>query len=140
MSSADTRTPWDTNTWEELEEELADISPTVRVQWESASLTYTVPPQFMLWSALQQNVNESWNTYDGYNAVWKPPAQRRREGVVTPWNVKAPRLSSTIINKEAGKAVVEVLGLSSYDAPPLEAVRVPQDAGLAKRKRTRKAD
>lgn len=117
--------PWDKNSWHDIEEELASISPTVRVQWDAARAkvkmqkrqfvskgrwkAQSTPPGF---PPLQSRGNIAW-TADGKPRVmrtqqgrWSPPAPQRDERIVTPWNVKAPRLSPRVAAAKFDFAVV----------------------------------
>lgn len=106
--------PWDSNTWDDIEEELAAVSPTVRVQWSAARAQIQteerrfVPPRgpwqrMLAPPGIALRNTFSWAAYGKprslitlFDRPWSPPAPTRDENAATPWNVKAPRLSPRV--------------------------------------------
>lgn len=107
--------PWNAHTWDDIEEELATVAPTVRVQWNAARAKIQMEkrrfrPSRSPWqrtlappgiTPLQNKVN--WAAYGKprslitlFDRPWSPPDSTRDENAATPWNVKAPRLSPRV--------------------------------------------
>lgn len=110
--------PWDTSTWDDIEEELATVAPTVRVQWNAARAKIQLekrrfrpsrspwqrpsappgippphrPPGKVNWAAY----GKPRSLITLFDRPWSPPDPHRDEKAATPWNLKAPRLSPSV--------------------------------------------